>query len=222
MAAWRRAGGTHNDGGNLNGDERICFQTESAYASRIPVLSGEMQISAAEIACLVACGVVAAIAIGFGNQIIRGIPGHAILRGVLPMAFGLSACAATISWRYDVIQAAGIIAAAMTWQGIGRFQPAALLGVLLLGPVLDAALAGRPQGWRLYARFIAAGAIANLLAFAARLSLAYSGWQAGGGDGGGGGGGRGGGGREFMSFWSPALVSFVLCGALAGLVSAAI
>jgi hypothetical protein len=183
-------------------------------ASRLPALSSEMRISGTEIACLVACGIVAAVAIGFGNQIIRGVPGHAILRGVLPMAFGLALVprrTAGITMSFS----AGVVAAAMSWQGLGRFQPAAVLGVLLLGPVLDAALAGRPQGWRLYARFIAAGAIANLLAFALRLNLAYFGWEVGGG-------GGGAGGREFMTFWSPALIAFILCGAMAGLVSAAI
>src|SRR5215218_8086313 len=104
-------------------------------ASRLPVLSGEMQISAAEIACLVACGVVAGIAIGFGNQIIRGVPGHAILRSVLPMAFGL-ALVPRRSAGVTMSFSAGLTAAAMSWQGIGRFQPAAVLGVILLGPVL--------------------------------------------------------------------------------------
>jgi hypothetical protein len=185
-------------------------------ASRLPALSDEMRISAVEIACLLGCGILAAVAIGFGNQIIRGVPGHAILRGVLPIALGM-ALVPRRSAGITMSLSAGLTAAFMGWQGIGRFQPAAVLGVVLLGPVLDAALTGRPQGWRLYARFIAAGTIANLLAFATRFGLAYVGWQAGGG-----GGGGGGGGRVFMSFWSWALGSFLLCGALAGLISAAI
>lgn len=183
-------------------------------ASRLPALSDEMRISAAEFACLVACGMLAAVAIGFGNRIITGIPGHAILRGVLPIALGM-ALVPRRSAGITMSLSAGLTAAVMNWQGIGRFQPAAVLGVVLLGPVLDAVLAGRPQGWRLYARFIFAGAIANLLAFATRFGMAYVGWQAGGG-----GGGGGGGGRVFLSFWTWALGSFILCGAIAGLISA--
>jgi hypothetical protein len=189
-------------------------------ASRLPALSGEMEISAGEIACLLTCGLLAAVAVGFGNQLVRGVPGHAILRGVLPIALGM-ALVPRRSAGITMSLSAGVAAAAMSWQGIGRFQPAAVLGVVLLGPVLDAALTDRAQGWRLYARFIVAGAIANLLAFTTRFSLAYFGWQAGGGGGGGGRGGTGGG-RVFMTFWSSALGSFVLCGALAGLISAAI
>ena len=70
-------------------------------------------------------------------------------------------------------------------------------------------LAGRAQGWRLYARFAAAGAIANLLAFAARVGTSFLGWELAGS-------------RQFTSFWSFALASFLLCGAVAGLVSAAV
>ena len=73
--------------------------------------------------------------------------------------------------------------------------------------MLDFALAGRPQGWRLYGRLTAAGALANLLAFVLRFGLAFFGWQSAGG-------------RYFMSFASVALVSFIVCGALAGLLSA--
>jgi hypothetical protein len=189
-------------------------------ASRLPALSDELRISATEIACLLGCGMLAAVAVGFGNQIIRGVPGHAILRGVLPMALGL-ALVPRRSAGMTMSLSAGLTAAVMSWQGVGRFQPAAILSVVVLGPVLDAALAGH---WWLYARFFAAGAIANLLAFAMRFSMAFLGWQAGGGGGGRGGGGGtgGGGGQQFMDFWSAALVSFLVCGALAGLVSAAV
>jgi len=188
-------------------------------ASRLPALSDELRISATEIACLLGCGMLTAVAVGFGNQIMRGVPGHAILRGVLPMALGL-ALVPRRSAGMTMSLSAGVTAALMSWQGVGRFQPAAILSVVLLGPVLDSALAGQPKAWRLYARFLAAGAVANLLAFAVRFGLAFFGWQTGGGSGGGGGGGGRGGGQMFMDFWSMALVSFLVCGALAGLISA--
>jgi hypothetical protein len=84
-----------------------------------------------------------------------------------------------------------------------------VLSILALGPVLDVATAGRTQGWRLYTRFAIAGAIANLLAFAVRVGTFAFGWDLPGS-------------RNFASFWSVALVSFILCGAMAGLISAMI
>ena len=95
---------------------------------------------------------------------------------------------------------AGLTAAAMSIGHIGRFPPAAMLGVLALGPVLDAALVGNPQGWRFYARFAAAGELANLLAFLVRFGAAQLGWKFQGS-------------RQFTDFWLTALPSFVVCGA---------
>jgi hypothetical protein len=104
---------------------------------------------------------------------------------------------------------AGVAAGMMMMSGFGRFQPAALLSVLLLGPVLDVALSGRPTGWRLYARFVAAGVVANCAAFATRFAVAVLGYRLQGG-------------RQFLEFWQAALGSFLVCGAVAGLVSAAL
>jgi hypothetical protein len=97
----------------------------------------------------------------------------------------------------------------MTMGQFGRFQPAALLSIVLLGPVLDVVLAGQATGWRLYARFAAAGVVANGAAFLARLGVALVGWQLSGG-------------RQFTTFWQTALISFTICGAIAGLLSAAL
>ena len=58
-------------------------------ASRLPTLSSEAKVSAAELATLLACGALAALAIGLLHLQFR-VPGHAILRAVLPMAFGLA------------------------------------------------------------------------------------------------------------------------------------
>jgi hypothetical protein len=141
-------------------------------------------------------------------QLRLGVPGHAILRGVVPMALGL-ALVPRRSAGMVMSCGAGTMAALMLMGGYGRFQPAALLSVLLLGPVLDMALVGRPSGWRLYARFVAAGVLANFAAFAARFAVAFLGHRLQGG-------------RQFIEFWPTALGSFVLCGAIAGLVSAAL
>jgi hypothetical protein len=136
------------------------------------------------------------------------VPGHAILRAVLPMALGL-ALVPRRSGGIVMATGAGATAALMLMNGIGRFQPGALMSLLALGPILDTALMGRPAGWRLYARFIAAGVGANSAAFATRFAIAFLGIRLQGG-------------RQFMDFWQTALGSFVVCGAVAGLVSAAL
>ena len=182
-------------------------RTNLKDASRFPTWSRAARVSAAEVALLLACGALAAFAIGAFHLQIR-VPGHAILRGVIPMAFGLALVPRRSSGMVMSV-GAGIAAAAMSWGQIGRFPPAAILSVVTLGPILDLTLAGAPRGWRLYARFIVAGALTNLLAFGMRFGTALAGWEF-----------RGS--RQFTEFWLSALPSFVLCGALAGLISAAL
>jgi hypothetical protein len=176
-------------------------------ASRLPALSHGTRVTAAELAALLTCGAVAAIAIGILHVPIR-LPGHAILRGVLPMALGFALVPRRSAGTVMSV-GAGLAAAAMSWGHVGRFPPAAMLSVLLLGPVLDVALAGQPRGWQLYARFIAAGALTNMLAFLARMGFTFFGLELTGA-------------RQFTEFWQTALPLFVLFGALAGLVSAAL
>jgi hypothetical protein len=136
------------------------------------------------------------------------VPGHAILSGVVPMSLGLAIVPRRSGGILMAISAA-ITATIMSSAGLGRFQPAAVLSIMALGPVLDVATAGPARGWRLYARFALASAAANFFAFAMRVSISLIGWDLPGA-------------RQFTSFWSAALVSFILCGALAGLVSASI
>jgi hypothetical protein len=176
-------------------------------ASRLPTLSDAAKVSAVEIACLLACGALAALATGLLHWQLR-VPGHAILRGVLPIALGL-ALVPRRSAGMVMSVGATLTAGAMSWGHIGRFPPAAMLGILAFGPVLDVALSGQVRGWRLYLRMAAAGAVANLLAFAIRFATAVGGWDISGP-------------RYFMSFWSTALVTFILCGLIAGLISAAV
>jgi hypothetical protein len=182
-------------------------RTNLQEASRLPTLSRTTRAGVGEVAILLVCGALAAIAVGAIHLQIR-LPGHAILRGVIPMALGLALVPRQSSGMVMSVGAA-IAAAVMSWGQIGRFPPAAILSIVALGPVLDVALAGEPRGWRLYARFIAAGAITNLLAFIIRFGTALAGWDF-----------RGS--RQFTEFWPFALTTFVLCGALAGLISAAL
>ncbi len=185
------------------------FATNShlQHASRLPTVTRQASVSATEIAWLLFCGALSATAVGLIHIQLR-VPGHAILRAVLPMALGL-ALVPRRSGGLVMAAGAALTAAAMAAVRIGTFPPAALLSVLALGPVLDAALLGQPQGRSLYVRFAAAGATANLLAYIVKHSTIKLGWATMGN-------------QKFLSFGPMALVSFIVCGALAGLVSAAI
>jgi hypothetical protein len=176
-------------------------------ASRLPALTTAKSVSATEVILLIICGALSAVAVGMLHLRI-GVPGHAILRGVLPMALGL-ALVPRRSAGMVMAAGAGLTSALMNLAHIGIFPPAALISVLALGPVIDVALLGKPQGWGLYGRFAIAGSVANLLAYAVKAATVQLGLEAAGG-------------HQFAAFGSVALVSFVACGALAGLISAAV
>ena len=175
-------------------------------ASRIPGLAADTVISAREISSLLACAVAAALAVGLIHRSF-GVPGIAILRGLLPIALGFAIVPRRSA---GTIMSIGAAAAVMTAAQFGEFQVPALVGTLALGPVLDLALAGRPQGWEIYLRFaVAPGIAANLAAFSAKFVAIYFGLHLPGSG-------------RVTHFWSLAMVSFILCGAVAGLISAAI
>jgi hypothetical protein len=177
-------------------------------SSRMPAISRAAGVSAVELLCLLACGALAAAAVGFLHLSFR-VPGHAILRGTLPMAMGVALVPRRLAGIVMSI-GAGAASVAMSVGHVGVFPPTAMLSVLALGPVLDVALLGQSKGWRLYARFVVAGAVANLLAFALKMSGVTLGIES----------VRGGG--QFQAFGSVAVVSYALCGALAGLLGAAV
>lgn len=182
-------------------------------SSRLQVLPrpGE-RITALEVTVLVACGALAAVAVATLASPIR-VPGHAILRAVFPMAAGL----ALVPRRgAGATMAVGAVLGALTLRlgGYGVIQPAAMMGLVALGPAIDLAMARAPGGWRLYLRLAAAGAAVNVLAWVVRFAFAATVVSA----------GRGGGagaGHDFYDFWPAALASYALCGAVAGLVSGA-
>jgi hypothetical protein len=163
------------------------------------------RISWLELAALAACGSVAALAL-FCIHLSWSVPGHAILRGVFPMAAGL-AIVPRRSAGLLMTLAAALTSEVLHVGGIGEIQPAALASLLALGPMLDLATLGAPVGWRLYLRFAAAGIAANLVAFATRMGLTAMGYATPGSHQ-----------MERLGWLVPA--SFVLCGAIAGLLSA--
>jgi hypothetical protein len=88
---------------------------------------------------------------------------------------------------------------------LGSFPMSAMISVLLLGPVLDIALLGQAKGWRLHARFVTAGIIANLLALGFKLVSVQLGLA------------LVGGGEGFARFGIATLcISYIVCGTIAG------
>jgi hypothetical protein len=175
-------------------------------SSRLAALLGEAeQISWLELAALLACGVLAALAV-FAIHLSWRVPGHAILRAVFPMAAGLAVVPRRGAGLVMTLSAAAT-GAVLHWRGFGEIQPAALASLLALGPLLDLATLGRATGWPLYLRFVAAGIAANFVAFTTRTTLTTLGYETPGSHQ-----------MERLGWIVPA--SFLLCGAIAGLVSA--
>jgi hypothetical protein len=133
-----------------------------------------------------------------------GIPGHAILRAVVPLALGL----ALVPRRHaGFVAGAGTLAGALAiggWQSLG---PGALASLSLTGPILDFAVRGARSGRGVYAGLVLGGLASNLLAFGVRLAAKLSGEA-----------GR----RPLSSWWPEAIVTYTLCGAAAGLIGAVV
>jgi hypothetical protein len=166
----------------------------------------------ADMLVLIGAGVTAALAtawLDFGWR----VPGHAILRTVLPLAFGL-ALAPRRGSGVVMSASAGLSMMVLRLAGTAGGGAGALASLFLTGPLLDVASRWSRRGWRLYLAFAAAGLASNLAAFAVR-------WATKAGSGGGGGGGPGGG--RTLAEWQPqAMVTYAVCGLLAGLIGAAI
>jgi hypothetical protein len=205
-----------------------------ADAARWGALSDRRERSrAVELATLVTLGVVAALATSVPWHGLR-LPGHAILRGTLPLVLGISLVPRRTAGSVMSLSAAATFVA-LRLGGLGLPNPAAWVGVLCLGPAADLALSGAKGGWLLYIRFAGAGLAANLAAFAVRMAVGTANTlltiprpATGPGSGTGTGGGMGGGvgpraaGLPVEEFWMTALASFAVCGAIAGLICAAL
>ena len=161
----------------------------------------------AELGLLVGAGATAAVAVAWLDFGLR-FPGHAILRAVFPMALGLSLAPRRLG---GVVMGASACATAMLLKAAsgGGLGIGAMTSLCLIGPMLDAALWRAKAGWPVYLSFALAGCLANLGAFAVRGAGKYSGWESllk----------------RPFGEWLSIASWSYLLCGLIAGLLSAAI
>lgn len=179
-------------------------------ASRLPVGRSDAAapISASETVVLLLCGFVSAATV-LTLEFKLKMPGHSILRAVFPMAFGLAAVprrgAGTVMASGAILTALGFSVTGWGERGLG-----AMTSLFLIGPCLDLALRGSGTGRRVYGSFVAAGVVANLLAMLVQIAAKSAGWKV---------AGTG----KSLAEWLPrAALSYPLCGALAGLISAII
>jgi hypothetical protein len=179
---------------------------ELAGRSRLTVLSWDRQQSdCAAILFLFGVGAVAAVTTLLLDFRLR-IPGHAILRAVFPMAFGLALAPRRMG---GMVMGAGALSSALVIKvgGFAAVGAGAMTSLLLTGPLLDLVLWRSGRGWRLYLGFVLAGLAANVIALGARAGVKLSGidtWT----------------GRPLAAWWLQAVITYAVCGALAGLISA--
>lgn len=161
----------------------------------------------AELLTLISAGVAAALASTFLDFSLK-IPGHAIIRAVFPMAFGLA-----LAPRHGAgsVMGASAMASALLFKvgGAGTVGLGAMTSLALTGPFLDLALWKAKRGWRIYLAFATAGVLTNLVALTVRGSVKLGGLDhffA----------------LPFTVWWIRAVPSYLICGALAGLLSACV
>jgi hypothetical protein len=162
------------------------------------------RISVSEILALLFCGAVSASLIAFVRLGLR-IPGHSIVLSMLPMVFGLALAPRRFS---GFIMSAGalVTASAYTGAGFAQYGAGAFVSLCLLGPMMDLALTKVRSGWRLYSGLVLAGIVTNLMALGSRSTSKLLGLDPGT--------------RPFGSWWSQAVLTYSLCGAVAGLIGA--
>lgn len=177
-----------------------------AASTRLPAhLRTSKGLFALEMGLLILAGATASLLTAYVNYKLR-IPGHAILRAVLPMSLGLALVprrmAGTVMGFSALVTMLILSAGSVATPGLG-----AITSLCLTGPLLDAALWQARKGWRVYLGFALAGLASNLIAFSIRsvpkilgMDLPDT--------------------RSLEEWWLLALLTYGLCGILAGLLSA--
>lgn len=177
-----------------------------AGASRLSLLAQQgQQLQVAEMLLLMGAGVAAALASALVDLHLR-IPGHAIIRAVFPMAFGLAVAPRRMAGTVMGTSALGS-ALVIRAGGFGGIGLGAITSLTLTGPLLDLALWRASRGWRLYGGFALAGLGGNLAALAVRAGSKLAGLDHAGA-------------RPLVQWWPQAVSTYALCGVLAGLISA--
>jgi hypothetical protein len=176
-----------------------------ATAGRIPsMIRMQERISALETMLLFLCGIGAAVSSGILHRGL-GIPGSSIVFSLIPMALGLSLAPRR---NAGFIMGSGALSTAVLFNvtGLAHFGAGAFISLCLVGPIMDFALTKASAGWRLYSGLILAGIVTNMLALTSRGITKLLGFDVGGM-------------RPFVSWWAGAMVTYTLCGAVAGLIT---
>ena len=160
---------------------------------------------ATDVTLLLFMGAVSALVTSFVDLGL-GIPGHAVVRSVLPMALGLALAPRRHAGLVMGTGAFGTIAALRVF-GVGA-GIGAVTSLLMIGPCLDLALRQARKGWQIYAGLALAGLAANLVAFGVRAFPKLLDFEVGI--------------RNFATWWPRAVVTYPMSGLVAGALSAAI
>ncbi len=174
---------------------------------RVSLRSTASAWSAREIGLLVASGIVATLAMAMIHLNLR-VPGHAILKPLLPISLGLAFVPRRVGGCIAGL-AAAVTAAMMLLGGWGEIHASSLTSLILLGPALDRAARGNHTRAALVGRSAVAGLFANMAALGVKLVAAPLGWESGGG-------------RGFAALWPFGILTFAACGILAGALGAGI
>jgi hypothetical protein len=181
------------------------IHNELAAAGRFPSVARiRERISTSEVLLLLFCGAAAAATSGLVKDGLR-IPGHSIVLSMLPMALGLALAPRRLS-GFLMSTGAFSTAAAFNHLGLAHYGSGAFISLCLLGPVMDLAVTKARSGWRLYSGLVLAGIATNLLALGSRGLSKFFGLDMGT--------------RPFSTWWSQAILTYTLSGAVAGLICA--
>lgn len=181
---------------------------------------GTDSLQLTEIMFLLGCGVLSALSVLLPEFKLQ-LPGHAILRAVFGMAFGL---ALVPRLGAGSIMGIGAIATTIVCREMGQGKDGlgSIASLCLTGPCLDIVLNTVRRGPWVYVGLMGAGLLSNLTAFAVQYTdkvwhwtRALNGASGGGGMGTGGGGGRGLGAWLAVASWT-----YPVFGLTAGLLSA--
>jgi len=173
-------------------------------SSRLPSLAHPgRRVAGIEVAVLISMGIGAGLMSLLPDFHLR-IPGNAILRSVFPMALGLALVPRQLGGS---IMGASALATAFSLKaaGFGGFGAGAMTSLGLAGPLLDIALLWAGRNWQLYLAIVLSGLGSNLIALLVRgglKALTFDGT------------------RPLEDWWMQAIITYPVCGILAGLMSA--
>jgi hypothetical protein len=170
----------------------------------VPVSMPARRVSVADLALLVGCGAMAALAVAYVKLGLR-IPGHSIVLAALPMAAGLALAPRRLA---GTAMSAGALGTAwLTSFGGANFGAGATMSLFLLGPMIDVALLRASRGWWQYAALLLAGLATSVLALGSRALPKLLGTDVADG-------------RPFDDWWTQAIVTYTLSGIMAGVLFA--